>query len=82
MHLFGAVLEGGFLGLSSETYQRHGDVVRSAILKRFADKHPAGALKVAEPEIMRCVTKGILKKNTASRKVARLAKRVNALKAA
>jgi small subunit ribosomal protein S20 len=42
----------------------------------------AGALKVAEPEIMRCVTKGILKKNTASRKVARLAKRVNALKAA
>lgn len=41
-----------------------------------------GALKVAEPEIMRCVNKGILKKNTAARKVARLAKRVNALKAA
>lgn len=40
------------------------------------------ALKNAEPEIMRCVTKGVLKKNTASRKVSRLAKRVNALKAA
>jgi small subunit ribosomal protein S20 len=41
-----------------------------------------GALNIAEPEIMRCVTKGILKKNTAARKVSRLAKRVNALKAA
>lgn len=40
------------------------------------------ALKAAEPEIMRCVTRGILKRNTASRKVARLARRVNALKAA
>ena len=40
------------------------------------------ALSVAEPEIMRCVTKGVMKKNTASRKVSRLAKRVNALKAA
>lgn len=47
-----------------------------------AHEDAAAALKVAEPEIMRCVTKGILKKNTASRKVARLAKRVNALKAA
>lgn len=42
----------------------------------------AHALKAAEPEIMSCVTQGILKKNTASRKVSRLAKRVNALKAA
>ena len=41
-----------------------------------------GALKIAEPEIMRCVTRGILKKNTAARKVSRLTKRVNALKAA
>ena len=40
------------------------------------------ALLAAEPEIMRCVTKGVMKKNTASRKVSRLAKRVNALKAA
>lgn len=42
----------------------------------------AVALKAAEPEIMGCVTGGILKKNTAARKVSRLAKRVNALKAA
>ena len=40
------------------------------------------AMGACEPEIMRCVTKGILKKNTAARKVSRLAKRVNALKAA
>jgi small subunit ribosomal protein S20 len=40
------------------------------------------ALGIAEPEIMRCVTKGIIKKSTASRKVSRLAKRVNAMQAA
>jgi small subunit ribosomal protein S20 len=34
------------------------------------------ALKAAEPEIMRGVSKGILHRNTASRKVSRLAKRV------
>ena len=34
------------------------------------------ALKAAEPEIMRGVTKGVLHKNTASRKVSRLAARV------
>jgi len=34
------------------------------------------ALKAAEPEIMRGVSKGILHKNTGSRKVSRLAKRV------
>ena len=32
----------------------------------------AAALKVAQPEIMRSVTKGVLKKNTAARKVSRL----------
>ena len=37
----------------------------------------AEALKNAQPEIMRAVTKGILKKNTAARKVSRLATRVN-----
>ena len=41
----------------------------------------AGALKTAESEIMRAVSKGILKKNTASRKVSRLAKRVKTLSA-
>jgi len=39
----------------------------------------ATALKSAEPEIMRAVTKGIVHKNTASRKVSRLAQRVKSL---
>ena len=39
------------------------------------------ALKTAQPEIMRGVTKGVLHKNTASRKVSRLASRVKALSA-
>jgi len=37
------------------------------------------ALKAAEPEIMRGVTKGVLHKNTASRKVSRLAARVKGI---
>ena len=37
------------------------------------------ALKAAEPEIMRSVQKGVLHKNTASRKVSRLAARVKAV---
>lgn len=39
----------------------------------------AEALRLAQPEIMRGVTKGVLHKNTASRKVSRLAHRVKAL---
>jgi len=39
----------------------------------------AAALKAAQPEIMRGVTKGIMHKNTASRKVSRLAARVKAV---
>jgi len=39
------------------------------------------ALKVAQPEIMRGVTKGVTHKNTAARKVSRLAGRVKALSA-
>ena len=39
------------------------------------------ALKVAQPEIMKAVTRGILKKNTASRKVSRLTKRAKAISA-
>ncbi len=34
------------------------------------------ALKAAEPEIMRGVTKGVVHKNTGARKVSRLSKRV------
>ena len=37
------------------------------------------ALSAAEPEVMRGVSKGILHKNTASRKISRLNKRVAAL---
>lgn len=40
------------------------------------------ALREAESEIMRGVSKGIIHKNTASRKVSRLSKRVKALGAA
>ena len=36
-------------------------------------------LKAAQAELMRGVAKGVLHKNTASRKIARLAKRVKAL---
>lgn len=36
----------------------------------------AAALKAAEPEIMRAAQKGVLHRNTASRKVSRLAHRV------
>ncbi|GLK54836.1 small subunit ribosomal protein S20 [Methylopila capsulata] len=39
------------------------------------------ALRAAEPEIMRAAQKGVLHKNTASRKVSRLAARVRALSA-
>jgi len=47
-----------------------------------ADKAAAvEALKNAQPIIMRAVTKGILKKNTASRKVSRLAASVNKISA-
>jgi len=44
------------------------------------DKAAAGeALKAAQPEIMRGVTKGVIHKKTASRKVSRLSQRVKAL---
>ena len=39
----------------------------------------AEALKNAQPELMRGVTKGIYHKNTASRKISRLASRVKAI---
>ena len=37
------------------------------------------ALKMAQPEIMRGVTKGVLHRNTAARRVSRLSARVKAL---
>jgi small subunit ribosomal protein S20 len=39
------------------------------------------ALKAAQPELMRAATKGVLHRNTASRKVSRLAQRVKSLSA-
>jgi len=39
----------------------------------------AAALRVAEPELMKGVQAGVLHKNTASRKVSRLAARVKSL---
>jgi len=39
----------------------------------------ATALRLAQPELMRGVTKGVFHKNTASRKISRLASRVKAL---
>lgn len=54
--------------------------VEEAIASGNADAALA-ALKAAEPELSRGVTKGVLHKNTASRKVSRLTSRVKALSA-
>ena len=44
------------------------------------DKEAAtAALRAAQPELMRGVTKGVLHKNTAARKMSRLSSRVKAL---
>lgn len=46
------------------------------------DKNAAvEAFKSAQPELMRAATKGVLHRNTASRKVSRLAQRVKSLQA-
>ena len=44
-------------------------------------KSASEALRAAQPEIMRAVSKGILKKNTASRKISRLAASVKKISA-
>ena len=54
--------------------------VEEAIQTGDYDKASA-ALKVAQPEIMRGTTKGVLHRNTAARKISRLSKRVGALRA-
>ena len=41
----------------------------------------AAALRAAQPELMRGVTKGVVHKNTAARKMSRLSSRVKALSA-
>lgn len=48
-------------------------------LARGERESASEALKAAEPELRRGVTKGVIHRNTASRKISRLTKRVNAL---
>lgn len=44
------------------------------------DKEAANAaLKAAQPELMRGVTRGVVSKNTASRKISRLSRRIKAI---
>ncbi|RCS25014.1 30S ribosomal protein S20 [Phyllobacterium salinisoli] len=57
-------------------------------LRKFEDAVASGdktaaqaAFKVAEPEMMRAASKGVVHKNTASRKISRLAKRLKTLTA-
>ena len=52
--------------------------VEEAIVSGNKDE-AQGALRAAQPELMRGVTKGVLHKNTASRKLSRLSARVKAL---
>jgi len=60
-------------------------LVRTAVrkvedaLKAGDKKAAAAALKDAEPQIMRGVSKGVIHKNTGSRKVSRLSARVKRL---
>lgn len=54
--------------------------VEEAILSGNAEAAQA-ALKAAQPELMRGVTRGVLHKNTAARKMSRLSARVKALSA-
>ena len=52
--------------------------VLAAVLENNKEE-AAKAFKVAEAELMRAVNKGVLKKNTASRTVSRLSKKVKEL---
>ncbi|WP_300056706.1 30S ribosomal protein S20 [uncultured Roseobacter sp.] len=52
--------------------------VEEAIASRDKDTASA-ALRAAQPELMRGVTKGVFHKNTAARKISRLSARVKAL---
>ena len=53
--------------------------VESAILEN--DKSGAtGALKLAQPEMHKSVSKGVFKKNTISRKISRLSKKIKEIK--
>ncbi|MEQ8651032.1 MAG: 30S ribosomal protein S20 [Kiloniellales bacterium] len=56
----------------------HVKSVENAILA--GDREAAGvALRAAQPEMMRGVTKGVMHRNTVSRKISRLSKQIKAL---
>lgn len=57
------------------TYVRKVEEAIAASDKAAAD----AALKAAQPELMRAATRGVMHKNTAARKVSRLARRVSAI---
>jgi small subunit ribosomal protein S20 len=59
------------------TYVKKAEVAITAGGKEDA----TAALRIAEKEIMRGVSKGVIHKNTAARKVSRLAKRIKAISA-
>jgi small subunit ribosomal protein S20 len=48
-------------------------------IKAGDQKVAAEALKACQPELMKAATKGVVKKNTAARKVARFAQRIKKL---
>jgi len=52
--------------------------VETAILEG-KKKEAAAALREAQPEIMRGVTRGVIKRNTATRKLSRLSARIKTL---
>jgi len=72
---------------AKRTFVNHARKSRIRTLTRAVDEALAkgdklaalSAFKAAEPEIMRGVSKGVVHKNTGSRKVSRLARRVAAL---
>ena len=52
----------------------------SPVTQRFRDKAAAqSAFQLAQPELHRAITKGVMHKNTVSRKLSRLATRINTL---
>ena len=53
-------------------------IVEAAVAEGKRDQAVA-ALRVAEPEIMRGASKGLLKRNTASRRVSRLVRLIKAM---
>jgi small subunit ribosomal protein S20 len=74
--------------IAKRTAINHARLTRIRTFTRKVEEALAGgdykaalaALKAAEPEIMRGVSKGVTHKNTASRKVSRLSKRVAKIK--